>query len=185
MLPQTTTERKPMQLYNPSPSYATSDSTPSPYLAYPKSLKLRLLVQFAIRSHDTLGGGHVALAEETLLLRRESTNNRVQNTLVVEENHIAFDPIMRIHVLGRDSRSLKSVNQISCLLQISNDSSIRSVNGLDSGGMDLKSEFAGKRVLPAHWEDLDILLVNRRKLGSWEFELFREHSETIGSGLRR
>ena len=69
---------------------------------------------------------------------------------------------MGIHKLLGNCRSLQAVDQFPRLPQIRNHRSIGAMDGFDRTGVDLQGQFACKRILPAHWEDLDVSLVDGR-----------------------
>ncbi len=141
------------------------------------------LVEDAIGLHHTLAACHVALSEQAAFFKAEGTDNGVGYTLVVEQDKITLNPVMCVHIMRRDSRTLQPMNQIPSLLQVRDHFSIWLVNSLDSRRVDLEGKLSGNRVLPAHRQDLDLTLVDGRQLRKREFQSIRDHSQTISSAL--
>ena len=141
------------------------------------------LVEDVISPHHTLAACHVALSEQALFLRAESSDDRMCYTLVVEQDKVALNPVMCVDIFGTNSRALQSVDQVPCFLQVRDHLSVWLVDGLDGGRVDLESEFASDRVLPAHRQDLNLTLIHRGQLRERELQSVRNHSQTISSAL--
>lgn len=145
----------------------------------------RCLVELAIGTHNPLAASQVALPKEPLLLGCEGPNHTVNYTLVVEENTVSLGPVVRVHVLWRNTGALQSVDQIPNLLQICHHLSVGEMDGLDSAGVNLQGKISSDRVLPDHRKDLDIGLVDWGKLRIRELETFRYHAQSIRTGVGR
>lgn len=125
----------------------------------------------------------VALSEDAYFIREEGSCDRVQHTVVVEQGHISLFPVDRVDQLRCDAGPLQPVDNFSDLLQVLDDSAVCQVQLLNRRWVDLQSELASHRVAPRHWQDLDLLLVDRRELGVRQLAAFRDHSETVGARL--
>ena len=134
----------------------------------------------------TLGqvaGCNVALAEETDLLGGKRTDNRVDDTAVVEEDKVTLLPVVGVHKLGGNAGALQAVNGLAHLGQIVDDSAVSQMQATDSAGVHLQGQLASHRVAPAHGQDLDLLLLNGRQLVGSQLAALGDHAQAIRARL--
>jgi hypothetical protein len=139
--------------------------------------------RFSSRALDTVASSNIALPEQSDFILGKSAHDRVQHTAVVEENKVALLPVLRIHILGRDTRALNVVADLADLLKIVNDSAILQVQLPHRRRMDLDRQTAVKKVLPAHRQSLDLLLLDLRQIIEWDLQALTEHTQARRSGL--
>jgi hypothetical protein len=155
----------------------------TPSMRFPSSIQhlySNVLFLWAFREQSC---HYVTLPEESLLGRSKSSNDRVQSSTVVEQDEIAFLPIMRVDILWRDGRPLNVVHNLANPLKIVDDGSICQVQFPDGRRVDLDREFASDRVPPAHGQDLNLLHLNWREIGHWDLKAVRNHAQPVGAGL--
>lgn len=109
----------------------------------------------------------------------------MQDTLVVEQDHVTFLPVMRIDVLRGDSRALELVHDIANLLEVIDDGAVLEMDLADRTGVDLKSQVASNGVLPAHRQNLDLGLLEGRELLILQLKAVGDHTQTGGARARR
>ena len=107
----------------------------------------------------------------------------MQDTLVIEQYHIALLPIMRIHQLGTDTGPLQLMHHLPNRLQIINHVAVRQVDLAHGGGMHLQGQLARDGVLPYHGEDLHLGGIDGGQVRVGEFERVGEEAEAVGTGL--
>jgi hypothetical protein len=74
---------------------------------------------------------NVALPEQTNLILCKRPDHRVDQSSVVEENKVSLLPVVRIHQLGSDARSLKLVHALANLAEVIDDCAIGEVKLAD------------------------------------------------------
>jgi len=101
----------------------------------------------------------------------------------VEEHKVTFLPVLSIDIFRRNTRPLDVVADLAHLLQVIDHSPIFQVQLAHGRRMDLDGETTINRILPTHWQDLDLALINLWKICNWNFEVFGEHAQPGGSRL--
>jgi len=117
-----------------------------------------------IRSQRLLTRGQVTLSEDSDLIVRERTHHRMNDPMVIEQYHISLLPIMEIHQIRGNPWSLEPIDDSANLLQIVDHRTVGEMQLLHSTGVNLKRQPPRNGVLPRHRQDLDLALVDRRKL---------------------
>ncbi|CAG9936837.1 unnamed protein product [Clonostachys rosea f. rosea IK726] len=115
----------------------------------------------------------------------KGTDDRVDQTSVVEDDEIAFLPVVGVYPLGSNARSLQTVDSLANLGQVINDGAIGQMKPPHSRRVDLKVQLPRHGVAPAHGEDLDGLGVDGREVGLGELLALRDEAEPGGAGLGR
>lgn len=94
------------------------------------------LVHESVWTCDSDRGSDVALSEETLLLWCESTDDTVENAAVVEENAVAFLPVMGVDELWVDTWTLQSVDEVADFSEVVHSGAVGADDRADGGGVD-------------------------------------------------
>lgn len=80
----------------------------------------------------------------------------MQDATIMEQNQIAFVPVVRVDVLGRNGGPLQIVHDAPHLSQIVDGGAVGAVEAAHGGGVDLQGERAGDGVFPHEGEDFDL-----------------------------
>lgn len=118
------------------------------------------------------GRGQVALPEKPDLAVAERADNGMDESLVVEEDEVAFFPVVGVHVLRRDGRPLELVDNVADAGQVVDHRSILEVDFAHHGRMDLQCVLVREGILPDHRENLDVLGIALREVRVRDFLAF-------------
>lgn len=102
---------------------------------------------------------------------------------IVEENKVSLLPVMSIHHLGCNCRTLQPMNDLTNLDEVVDDCAIGQVKLPYCGRMDLDGKFPSHRVAPTERKDLDLLLFNRRQAVEGNLEPLRDDAQTVRARL--
>ncbi len=160
---------------------------PELLLLYTSLFSLRLSSQRlhipSLWAHWWLTGSQIALPEQPDLILPKGANNTMQHTLIVEQHQISLFPIVRIHQLRTDTRSLQIMHNPPDFLKIIDDAAIRQMDLSHCTGIHLQRPLSRQRVSPAHGQNGDFALVDLWQLGVRQLGPFREEAKAIRAGL--
>lgn len=130
-----------------------------------------------------MAGSNITLSEEPDFILGKSTNDRVKNTAVMEQNKVTLLPILGVNVLWRDTWSLDLMDHLPDSLEIIDDGAISEVQFADCRRMDLDGELASDWILPCHRQDLDLLLLDWWQLVERDLKSIGDDTQSIRARL--
>lgn len=89
-------------------------------------------------THRRLTSSHITLPKQPHLVLPKGPHDRMQHPLIVEQHHVPFFPIVRVHQPRRDPRPLQPVHNLPDGLEIIDGVAVCEVDSADGAGVDLQ-----------------------------------------------
>lgn len=146
---------------------------------WPATYSLRI----AVRTQRHLSSRNYALPHYPHFIFCQRTNHRMKKPSVVKNDKVPFFPVMCINQLRRYSGSLKPIQDMTNSFQVINNFPISKMQSSCNRCVDLQGKSTSHRVSPAHGQDLDRGLIDKRQFIVIELFAFRDEAESCGMGF--